>query len=235
MALEHPIERDFVRVPLSGEAHDSTWRLFFGGSFDPPHQGHAKLPRAVADRLDGSGTRVIYVPAARSPHKPDPPAADEHRLNMLGIALQNLGGWEIWTQELRDAPLNPGEPSYWADTWAILAEMGLPGENRFLIGTDQALSMHRWHRYDEFWRDAVVMLREGADDADVLIEELRREDVWGEADLEHWRGRVVAAPLIQASSTAIRAALGDAERRRNPIAGLDDRVQKYILDNWLYN
>lgn len=234
MAPHSRTDPDLPPVPLSPSAAGARLRLFFGGSFDPPHLGHALLPPQMLEKLGIEPARLIYVPAARSPHKLESPAADEHRLNMLGIALQDRGGWEIWTQELRDAGLKPGEPSYWADTWAILRQMELPGESMFLIGTDQALSMHRWHRYGEFWRDAVVMLREGVEDGAAMVDGLARLDVWSEKDLDHWRERVVSIPTIAASSTAIRAALADPERRKNPIAGLDERVHKYILDNGLY-
>ncbi len=106
--------------------------------------------------------------------------------------------------------------------------------DRFLIGADQALSMHRWFRFEQFWRDAIVVLRDEQDDPDSLIDALQALGVWTVHDLKHWRSQIEQVPMIDASSTSIRSSLAAPERRENPIAGLDDRVQKYILDNGLY-
>ncbi|MBL4699446.1 MAG: hypothetical protein JKX70_11500 [Phycisphaerales bacterium] len=233
MHHQHPIERATRPIPLDLGTCSAESRLFFGGSFDPPHLGHAALPRAVADRLGFE--QVIYVPAARSPFKDHAPLADHHRLAMLKIALRKHDGWAIWEQELADAELNSGEPSYWADTWAIIAQMKLPGTNRFLIGADQARSMHRWHRYTEFWRDAVVMLRDELHSIDGLLIELSKRNVWSKNDLEHWREQVICIPTLDASSTAIRKALADPSTRSQPIEGLDARVQSYIIEFKLYD
>ena len=226
------IERTSNPISLDEGSRSAGSRLFFGGSFDPPHIGHAVLPEAIADRLIFE--QVIYVPAARSPFKEHNPTADHHRLAMLNIALSELSDWKIWEQELADAKLNGNKPSYWADTWAIVAQMKLPGINRFLIGADQARSMHRWHRYTEYWRDAVVMLRDDLDSIDGLITELGGRGVWSEDDLEHWRSQVVSLPTVDASSTNIREALADPNTRSQPIEGLNPIVQAYILEHSLY-
>ncbi len=182
----------------------------------------------------GAMTQVVYVPAGRSPFKPTLPTADHHRLAMLRLALHDCRQWSIWEQELRDAPMNPDRPSYWADTWSIVRQMEMDGINRFLIGADQALSMHRWHRYAEFWRDAVVVLRDQGDSPDAFIAHLRTLGVWSDADIEHWSKQIALVPMIHASSTDIRAALRDHAQRTGPIGGLAPQVQAYILEHDLY-
>ena len=94
--------------------------------------------------------------------------------------------------------------------------------------------MHRWHKYESFWRDALVMLRDLHDSPEQLIESMRALGVWDQSALEHWQYRIIRVPLIDASSTQIRSALRDPQRRENPIAGLDDRVHEYILEHGLY-
>ena len=140
----------------------------------------------------------------------------------------------VWTHELDSGADTPGAPSYWADTWSRVRAVCDTGENRFLIGADQALSMHKWRRYDEFWRDATVMLRDDASHADDLIRSLRELGVWTEEDLSHWASRVVRVGMVEASSTRIRTALTDPEKRKHPIDGLDDRVLEYIVSRGLY-
>lgn len=191
----------------------------------------------VAELLDHqytSAVRVVFVPASRSPFKQLGPAPDEHRISMLKIALENSPNCEIWHQELVDARLNPDQPSYWADTWAIIQNMSMKGTNRFLIGADQAQSMHKWKRYNEFWKGAIVMLRQGTDSSDQLIEQLDALGIWSVDDLNHWRRSVIIVPTIDASSTFIRDALRDPTTRSRPIRGLDPKVHAYILEHALY-
>jgi len=234
----HIIERISNPIELTDQAKQAPCRLFFGGSFDPPHRGHCQLARAVANKLS-SNSRVIYVPAARSPFKDYKPTANIHRLQMLNLSLAEFEQWEIWEQELTDAELNNGEPSYWADTWQIINSMNLGGVNAFLIGADQLLSMHRWHRYDEFWRDAVVMLRASdnstPESPTELIDKLRKLEIWNDEDLEFWETRIVCTPTVDASSTFIRDSLKDSSKRNAPIKGLDRGVHEYILANELYH
>ncbi len=172
------------------------------------------------------------MPAARSPHKRAEPAADRHRVEMLRLGLRGRSRWWIWEQELRDAALNPGEPSYWADTWAIAGRV-FAGERAFLIGTDQALSMHRWHRYAEFWGDALVMRRGDRSD-DEFVSGLRETGAWSADDIERWVSRLIDVPRIDASSTAIRAALAHQKTRGGAVDGLDPGVRSYILGRGLY-
>jgi nicotinate (nicotinamide) nucleotide adenylyltransferase len=209
--------------------------LFFGGSFDPAHAGHAALPFEVARRRwPGRETWVVFVPAARSPHKAEPPAPDRHRVEMLRVGLRGQRRWWIWEQELADAGLNAGQPSYWADTWAIAGGVFSARERAFLIGVDQAESMHRWARYREFWADALVMFR--ADDItdNAFADRMRATGAWTPAEIDHWVSRLVRTPVVDASSTEIRVHLADPTKRNARIEGLDPGVQKYVLEKGLY-
>jgi nicotinate (nicotinamide) nucleotide adenylyltransferase len=229
------IERAFrpCRVPACIAGADAV--LFFGGSFDPPHTGHADLPfRAARARWPGRRVPVIFVPAARSPHKDRDPTPDRHRVEMLRLSLRGRKDWWIWEQELDDAALNPGAPSYWADTWAIARRVFAARDRAFLIGTDQAVSMHRWRRFEEFWTDALVVLRPGGPGPDELARVLAGTGAWSEADIGRWMSRLVRTETVDASSTAIRDVLSDPARRNARIEGLDPGVQKYVLDRGLY-
>src|SRR5258706_10768352 len=54
--------------------------LLFGGSFDPPHRGHAALLRSALKTLRPDKTYVL--PAYRSPLKSPPRTSPEDRLAM---------------------------------------------------------------------------------------------------------------------------------------------------------
>ena len=230
-----PIERSSHPCPLPACFAGADPVLFFGGSFDPPHEGHAALPfLAARARWPGERAAVVFVPAARSPHKDRDPTPDRHRVEMLRLALRGRPGWWIWEQELADAERNPGAPSYWADTWAVARSVFGGRERAFLIGTDQAVSMHRWRRYQEFWWDALVVLRPRGPGADDLGAALRETGAWTGPEIDHWMSRLVRTDTVDASSTSIRAALADPAQRNARIDGLDPGIQKYILDRGLY-
>ena len=116
--------------------------LFFGGSFDPPHEGHVSLPVAVLESLSGTIgiDSIIFVPAAQSPHKDASPAEPHHRVGMLEIAIRSMPNAQIWSGELDRAQSNPDSPSYWHETWNCVRDARAGATDRFLIGADQALS-----------------------------------------------------------------------------------------------
>ena len=229
--MDHAAFDDRVRRSLPSRLAGG---LFFGGSFDPPHLGHARLPDAVFERLGYESEDLVYAPAARSPHKSGAPTPPHHRVAMLRLVLPRGRNSWIWTEELDRAVSEPGEPSYWAKTWTKVIDSCTGDRPRFLIGADQAVSMHRWFSYETIWRDAVVMLRDDQDDAGRLIGTMEQTEAWSADELEQWRSMIVRVPMIDASSTRVREALRAPATRENPIAGLDDRVHSYILEHGLY-
>ncbi len=221
-------------TPPTPPSPNPSLRLYFGGSFDPPHTGHAQMPRLVLEALHTPNAPIIYVPAARSPHKAAQPTSATHRIEMLRIATRGNEQVSVWETEIERSVRNPGEASYWSQTWDEARAAFPDAQNRFLIGADQALSMHRWHAFETIWRDALVVLRDEHDEPERLITSLRSLRVWSEDELDRWLEQIVRVPTIDASSTQIRQALQDPLQRENPIAGLDDRVHSYILEHGLY-
>ena len=128
----------------------------FGGSFDPVHQGHlvvAEMLRQV-EHLD----RVVFVPAARSPHKRTLSASAADRLAMLRLAVRGHSAFRVSTLELR----RPA-PSYTIDT--VRAWRRLHAERPWLLlGGDALLELHTWREWRCLRREArlVVFARPGA-------------------------------------------------------------------------
>ncbi len=243
---DNHIERHHHPVSLPSFVKDAPARLFIGGSFDPPHLAHTTLADQAAQQLEialglsPNTCPLIYVPASRSPHKDHAPTPDQHRVEMLKIAIDSIERpATVWTQELADGLLNENAPSYWADTWSVVRLMHTTGTNHFLIGADQALSMHRWRRYTEFWKDAVVILR-GNDDPDEsvssLVSTLDELGVWDNDDLHHWEQSCIELETLPYSSTSIRQQLTDLDRsnEKPQIEGLDLGVLSYIIEHGLY-
>ncbi len=209
-----------LTLPSPAPAHI----ILYGGSFDPPHLGHARLPGLARDAwardrgVDTASTLLLYIPAARSPHKAErPQATDSQRLEMLSLILAEAAGAaprpQVWPVELTRAMLDPTRPSFTIDTVAALREtldaQGLQAtELSLLIGADQLVALHRWHRARELVALAppIVMLRPPTIEPDQLGDALLTTGAWSPADVAHLLASLVIIPTMPASSTAARAA-----------------------------
>ena len=206
--------------------------LLFGGLFDPPHWAHVELAIGARDAALGQDSWLVYVPAARSPHKPDGPAAgDEDRVAMLRLALEGRPRAAIWTDELDRAD---AEPSFWVVTLDRARRLRPEADLRFLIGADQAVAFHRWRDWRRVLELAqpVVMLRDPAPTLPRLRELLRETGAWSDAEIDWWSERVVPHEAMRISSTDLRERLGS---HASDGSMLDDRVRAYIDAHHLYD
>lgn len=130
----------------------------FGGTFDPIHNAHLAMARVAAGRF--SLDRLLFVPAARPPHKRGATHASyEDRARMIELAI--AGEQRFQLSRLEEFT----ERSYSIDTIAkVRAGMGPDDELFFLIGADAFAEIRTWHR----WRDVaesvhfLVISRPGA-------------------------------------------------------------------------
>jgi nicotinate-nucleotide adenylyltransferase len=115
----------------------------YGGSFDPIHHGHLILARQALEDL--SLDRVIFIPAAESPFKPNHSSASAaDRLAMVQLAVQGEPCFIVDSLEIyRDAP------SYTIDTVrAYYAQR--PGDTLFfLVGEDHVSALPTWNEFEE--------------------------------------------------------------------------------------
>jgi len=108
----------------------------FGGSFNPIHYGHLLLADEVLDALGLD--RVLFVPAAVPPHKPNAQLAPaQDRYVMVELAVAGHPRFSVSDVELRRAG-----PSYTVDT---LEALRVPREELFLIvGSETFLDLLTW-------------------------------------------------------------------------------------------
>jgi nicotinate-nucleotide adenylyltransferase len=182
----------------------------FGGTFDPIHDAHLAIARAAAGRF--SFDRVLFVPAARPPHKAGAThAAYDDRIRMAQMACAGEPRFEVSRLEENT------RRSYSIDTIEkVRGEMEADGELFFIIGADAFAEIRTWRRWQDVARavEFVVIGRPGH-----LYEvppgiRLERLDT-----LE-----------LRISSSEIRTALGEGRRP----AGVPRPVLDYILDRGLY-
>lgn len=112
----------------------------YGGTFDPVHEGHLAVARAVRD---GLGVDVALVPAADPPHKSGTHASALHRRRMLELATAGERGLYVDARELgRDGP------SFTVDTLqALRGEMGPRVPLIWVIGADSLGQLPSWSRW----------------------------------------------------------------------------------------
>jgi nicotinate-nucleotide adenylyltransferase len=131
----------------------------FGGSFDPPHNGHLLMAR---DALERAGlAHVFFVPAAQSPLKGARSAADAgHREAMVRAAVEQADGFSVLDWELR-----AGGTSYTFATVRHFRELFPRCEPRLILGADQFLQLDRWRNIGELAAAAgfIVLQRAGAE------------------------------------------------------------------------
>ena len=131
-------------------------KLVYGGTFDPPHNGHLAVAAAAAAAFKAT---VDFLPSADPPHREPTSATAEQRAEMVEAAIAGDARFACDRRELR----RPG-PSYSLLTLRELrAELGPMQPIAWLIGIDAFLGLDRWHAWRELFGFAhfVVVERPG--------------------------------------------------------------------------
>ena len=198
----------------------------FGGTFDPVHCGHVAVADALMRALPLS--RIIFVPAARPPHRPAPTACARDRLAMLRLALASDRRFAIdETEYEREGP------SYMVDTLAVLrARHEEP--LALILGMDAFVSLPAWHRWRRILGLAhvVIVSRPGLDGT---LPEWVRPRLVGSAEAlltaDSGRAFLFLASARPESATVLRQGLADGTA---PASWLPDGVPDYIEAHELY-
>lgn len=202
--------------------------LLYGGTFDPPHNGHLNNLRAAAARVQPD--KVVVMPAGLSPFKQKTSAPGALRLEMCScfhaleedadaIPQLEVSGWEIEQAEA-------GHRNYTVLTVEKLAREA-PGAQLYLaIGSDMLLSFDGWYRWQDILRLAhlVVTSRHVGDDPQ-LHEKARQLDSTG--------ARILFAPVeaLPMASSELRARLAAGDPCE---AELPETVRAVIRREGLY-
>jgi nicotinate-nucleotide adenylyltransferase len=129
----------------------------FGGTFDPPHVGHLAVAQDVHEAL-GLDT-VVFVPAARPPHKEGMRITDaEVRFRMVEAAVGEDPRFRVSRLELEREG-----PSWTVDTLRRLRDQDPGGTLFLLLGADQWAGFGSWREPEAILELAapVLMSRNG--------------------------------------------------------------------------
>ena len=112
-----------------------------GGTFDPVHIAHLRATEEVASEL--ALERVHLIPGSIPPHRRQPVASPEQRLDMLKCAIGKNDKFIVDDRELQ----REGE-SFTLDTLkSFRAELGDETPLALIIGMDAFLSFTQWHEW----------------------------------------------------------------------------------------
>ncbi len=189
---------------------------FMGGTFDPIHVAHLIIAEEALDRLGLD--RVVFIPAARPPHKSVRGLSPiEDRLAMVRLAIEGNARLGVSDIETRRAG-----KSYTVETVHELREkFGVDGELHFIIGADSLTQFFTWKDPEELLEECrfVVAPRPGVDveDADPRIRD---------------RAVILDMPAFEISSSDIRERVGHGRSIRYMVPAA---VQAYIKEKTLYS
>jgi nicotinate-nucleotide adenylyltransferase len=207
----------------------------FGGSFNPPHNGHVNSLTTVQKKMGFD--KIHIIPNNQNPLKvPTETADNEHRFNMAKLAFATYGP----AFHIDDIELKRGGKSYTIDTIKELRKTYESKDLYLIIGADNFETLNEWKDYKKILSEVniVVTTRPG-----YSIPEAEGEfpsylsGLVGEADfgaVELTTGRSIEFLTLQdldISSSELRKKLrvGRPAEKFLPLA-----VESYIKENKLY-
>ncbi|MER3416298.1 MAG: nicotinic acid mononucleotide adenylyltransferase [Gemmataceae bacterium] len=184
----------------------------FGGSFDPVHWAHLVIAEQAREQV--ALDRVLFVPAARPPHKQTQPLSTfAHRATMLRLAIAGHLAFEVSEVE-KDRP----GPSYTVATLEDLRRCHPEADLFLILGGDSLRDFPNWREPERIASMATLV---AAPRPGYLVQ-----------SLPNWvRLQEIQVPLLEISSTDIRkrVASGRSIRYLVPRA-----VECYIEAHGLY-
>ncbi len=187
--------------------HPPAIRLgLYGGTFDPIHHGHLILARDAIEQF--SLDRVLFIPAALSPHKlATRPVTPTLRRDMVAAAIAGEPRFI-----LDDSEIHRAGPSFTIDTVEHVRAAHPAAELFYFIGEDNIAALHTWRRIDELRRLAQFVVFGRGQSAD-----------------EHDFPRLTRRIDISATEIRARVARGQSIRYLVPEA-----VREFIARHQLY-
>ncbi len=212
------------------------WGLF-GGTFDPIHIGHLRCAEEMIELFDLN--RIVFVPAARPPHKINAAITPfYHREQMIRLAIEGNPSFSFSDVENRR-----GGTSYSVETVEyVLDKYRLENlDLYFILGQDAFHAIRTWKDWERLLLlcNFAVMTRPGYDNqglGTILTEGFASRFTYDES-IKGFRGptgkviyfREVTFLDISSSKIRQRAKEGKAIQYLVP-----DEVRHYIIKNSLY-
>lgn len=200
---------------------------YFGGTFDPVHNGHLSIARSLLDLFELD--QFLFLPAFHAPHKPDrKPTSEFHRFTMLCLATANDERISVSTLELQKR-----EKRYTIDTLKELEEMHPEDETFFVMGADSWTDIRTWRDWENVLLSSnhIVVSRPGYQIKKDHVTDAVRERIVGQT--HHPRHQIYFTDAVKydTSATELRDDLSDGvlERESDIPAAVAKYIEKYDL------
>lgn len=195
--------------------------LIYGGSFNPPHNGHVEALRSAAEAMEPD--RLLVIPAGMPPHKElaggSPPPMER-------LALSELAFRAVKKAEVSDLELSRDGKSYTVETLRTIKGDN-PGDELFLlVGTDMLLSIDTWYEFREIL-SLCTLVALARNDGDQSVLEKKAEQLRGDYGAGVILIRKKPLPM---DSTSLRAAFPLRQGRDR----VDPAVYAEIIRNRYY-
>ena len=209
---------------------------FYGGSFDPLHNGHLAIAHALLDffALD----EFVFIPAFHAPHKKDKkPTSAFHRFAMLALATNDEPPIKVSKMEL-DVPERP----YSVETLTGLKNKLTDAEIFFVMGADSWQDITTWREWEKVLTlvNIIVVTRPDyeigfahvTDEIRERIIDLRKAKNNSKVKNRKLKIYITDAVQIDVSATEIRQKI--RENKADWQADVPSAVAKYIEKYKLY-
>jgi len=208
---------------------------FYGGSFDPPHNGHLAIARALTRQF--SLDEFVFIPAFHAPHKLRlEPTSAYDRFAMLCLATQAEDNFTVDKREI----MRP-EPTFSVDTLGSLNKQFPDDKIFFVMGADSWQDILTWREWETVltMTNHIVVTRPGheikvghvTDSVRERIVDLRGKSGDDSAQIDK---RIYFTDVVQCdvSATEIRRSIRDGSTEWR--TDVPDTVAKYILKYQIY-
>jgi nicotinate-nucleotide adenylyltransferase len=116
---------------------------FYGGSFDPVHDGHLTIARKLSEIF--ALEEFVFIPAFHAPHKKDKkPTSAFHRFAMLALATAGEAQIKVSKMEI-EAPERP----YTVETLTRLKNETADAQIFFVMGADSWQDITTWREWEK--------------------------------------------------------------------------------------
>lgn len=193
----------------------------FGGSFNPPHNGHIYIAEKAKEilKLD----RIFVIPAGNPPHKKVfGKVSDTDRLNMAKEAFGKLGGFFVL-----DIEIKKNTTSYTFETFSELKKE-YPSDAFFLlVGYDMFITLKDWYNAKGLFENTVITAASRNDDEKEKMQitaKYYKDNFNAKTEILDIKPKVI-------SSTEVRQKIADG---RDFSMDVPKEVYQYIFNKGLY-
>lgn len=191
-----------------------------GGTFNPIHIGHLMLAEQAYEEF--SLDEVVFLPSARPPHKKGQTLSDNHRKEMILLAIKDNPHFSFSSLEFERTGT-----TYTVDTMAELHKRYPLDTFYFIIGADSFLALESWYKPELLFQQTsfLVATRDGHKREE--LEQHKNELV------QKYQARIqfLDFPNIEISSSRIR---NRVSKKASITYYVPETVKEYIYCHQLY-